>query len=77
MDSNKQNVFSGDDSMKIKGIAIVLMMFHHCFGSADRFEAYTISFFPFSTEQFIRIASFLKYVSVCSHSLPHMDLHSR
>lgn len=60
MDSNKQNVFSGDDSMKIKGIAIVLMMFHHCFGSADRFEAYTISFFPFSTEQFIRIASSFK-----------------
>lgn len=60
MDSNKQNVFSSDDSMKIKGIAIVLMMFHHCFGSADRFEAYTISFFPFSTEQFIRIASSFK-----------------
>ena len=60
MDSNKQNMFSADDSMKIKGIAIVLMMFHHCFGSADRFEAFTISFFPFSAEQFIRIASSFK-----------------
>lgn len=60
MDSKNQKVFCSEDSMKIKGIAIVLMMFHHCFGSADRFEAYNISFFPFSTEQFIRIASSFK-----------------
>ena len=60
MKPNSQITFSNKDSIEIKGIAIILMMIHHCFGSVDRFEAYNISFFPFTDSQFIKIASSFK-----------------
>ena len=60
METTCQKEFKSEDSIKIKGIAIILMMIHHCFGSADRFEAYNICFFPFTAGQFVRIASSFK-----------------
>lgn len=59
------NGFSKIDSLKIKGIAILLMMFHHCFGGVNRFNGYDISFYPFSQAQFVKISwSFKICVSI-------------
>ncbi|MDO4803443.1 MAG: acyltransferase [Lachnospiraceae bacterium] len=50
------DVFKKDDSQALKGIAIWLMVFHHCFRAKDLFEKYTISFFPFSEGVVIHLA---------------------
>lgn len=39
--------FTTKDSQCIKGIAIIIMMFHHCFANTWRYEGYSVSFFPF------------------------------
>ncbi len=39
--------FDKDASQAVKGIAILLMLFHHCFRKATLFADYTISFWPF------------------------------
>ena len=36
--------FSKKDTAAIKGIAILIMMLHHCFMQEKRFEGFTISF---------------------------------
>lgn len=48
-----------EDSLVIKGVAIFLMMWHHCFLSG-RFEKYDISFIPFTAQQVSSFASFSK-----------------
>ena len=40
-------MFRKDESAALKGIAIILMLFHHCFRAAELYEGYAISFFPF------------------------------
>ncbi len=51
--------YSVEDSLMIKGIAILLMLWHHCF-LAGRFEQYQISFFPFSQSIVSNIAAISK-----------------
>ncbi len=43
--------FTKDESLKLKGVAILIMMWHHCF-LPGRYEMFDISFFPF-TENFV------------------------
>ena len=47
------------DSMMLKGIAICMMLFHHCF-LQGRFESFNISLWPFSTSVIIHMASLCK-----------------
>lgn len=44
--------FDVASSTAIKGIAIIMMMLHHCFRQASLYDDYTVSFQPFS-EQFV------------------------
>lgn len=57
---NKPVGLSKDDSLIIKGVAILAMMWHHCFLNESRFSQYDLTFFPFTQSQVINIASFLK-----------------
>ena len=47
-----ENNFSKNDTLIIKGIAIIFMIYHHCFLSSQRYEGQNVSFYPFS-ESFI------------------------
>lgn len=47
----------------IKGAAILMMMWHHCF-LKGRYEKYAISFWPLSESQVVHVASFSKYALV-------------
>lgn len=51
---------SKNDSLVIKGVAILIMMWHHCFLNEGRFVQYDLSLFPFSQPQILNIASFFK-----------------
>ena len=55
----KNNSFDNYQSQIIKGVAILLMMWHHCFLSG-RFEDFNISFYPLTVEQVTLIAAFCK-----------------
>lgn len=52
--------FSKEDTLAIKGIAILMMVQHHNFGSKDRFSMYDVSFYPFSTDFMVLFSSFCK-----------------
>ena len=53
------NSFTKKESMSIKGIAILMMIWHHCF-LAGRFEDYEIVFLPLAQSQVVNVASFCK-----------------
>ena len=57
---NKERIFSKQDTNVIKGIAILFMMYHHCFATVDRFENYTVSFFPLSEAKGVLLSFTLK-----------------
>lgn len=57
-----QNTLTKTDSQCLKGIAIILMIFHHCFLDQTRFEGYTVIFAPFS-ESFVVSLSY--YFKIC------------
>lgn len=48
------------DSMAIKGIAIVFMLFHHLYCEVSRFENFDVSFAPFSQEFIVNVGSLMK-----------------
>ncbi len=48
--------FLVQDTNIVKGVAIIILMFHHCFLSASRFEGYDISFFPLTQEMVVSAA---------------------
>ena len=52
--------FSKDNTLALKGIAIIMMMFHHCFCTVDRFNKYTVSFFPLNQSLAVDISSMFK-----------------
>lgn len=58
-DKLKEGAFSKENSLAIKAIAIIMMMWHHCF-SAGRFEKYAIDFWPLTQSQAINVANFCK-----------------
>ena len=53
-------IFSKEDTLAIKGIAILLMFYHHSFLKMERFEKYTISSLIFSDQQIVYLAQFCK-----------------
>lgn len=52
--------FTKKDTALVKGVAILMMLFHHCFESAGRYSGFTLNFFPLTEAQTITIASFFK-----------------
>lgn len=58
--TERKNYFSVNDSTALKGIAIWMLMFHHCFMEPTRLEGYQISFFPFTQEFVIDVSYVLK-----------------
>jgi hypothetical protein len=52
--------FTKNDTLAVKGIAILLMMQHHCFRTASLFDGYSISFYPFSGNTVIVLSNFMK-----------------
>ena len=40
--------FTRQQSMAIKGIAIIMMMIHHCFLDESRYAGFHVDFSPFS-----------------------------
>ena len=69
--------FSKDDTLCMKGIAILILFFHHNYLGPDRWLNLPISFYPFSQSQIMYIAKFkdlcwyvcifnwIWYVSIC------------
>lgn len=51
---------SKNDSLAIKGIAILIMLFHHLYCSVDRFENFTVDFSPFSQSTVVSVSLFFK-----------------
>ena len=39
--------FSKEDTQKVKGVAIIFMLMHHCFLGPDRYKGKAVDFFPF------------------------------
>ena len=54
------NAFSKEDSLKVKGIAIILMMIHHCFLSPERYQGQNVIFAPFSENAWNEWALYFK-----------------
>ncbi|MCM1232538.1 MAG: hypothetical protein NC489_20635 [Ruminococcus flavefaciens] len=71
---NEDKIFSKNDSLICKGVAILLMLFHHMYTSVDRFEDYVINFKPFSQDFIVNIANYDKicvgiYVFISAYGL--------
>lgn len=52
--------FTKKDTALVKGVAILMMLFHHCFESSWRYDGYEMNFFPLTESQTVTIASFFK-----------------
>ena len=44
-----------EDSAALKGIAILMMVFHHCYRTEKKFAGYEILFTPFTAENVIHL----------------------
>lgn len=51
---------SKNDSLALKGIAILMMYVHHFYLGPDRWAGYTVDFFPLTEDLTVYIARFLK-----------------
>ena len=56
----KDRSFSKYASRGIKGVAIILMLLHHCFLGRERWTGYEVSFAPFTEHQVTVLANFAK-----------------
>lgn len=56
----KERTFDKNASNAIKGIAILMMLLHHCFMNEGRFFGYDVSFAPFGKNHVVAIAAFFK-----------------
>lgn len=52
--------FTKKDTALVKGVAILMMLFHHCFESPSRYEGFDLNFFPIGEYWTVFIASFFK-----------------
>lgn len=48
------------DSLCLKGISIIIMMFHHLYCSTNRFADYDVNFEPFTQNQIVNLALYFK-----------------
>ncbi len=55
-----RQAFTKDNTQMIKGVAIIIMIVHHCFLSPDRYKQYEVIFSPLSQDAVTKIAAFFK-----------------
>lgn len=55
-----EKTFTKQDTLFIKGCAILFLLFHHCFLSPGRYKNLEVIFFPFTEYQVNHIAAFFK-----------------
>ena len=60
MEGKQAIKFDKYNSQAIKGIAIVMMMFHHMYLSQDRFEGLNVVFTPFSADRIMYLCRTFK-----------------
>ena len=48
------------DSLRLKGVAMLMMFFHHLYCQVSRFDGYEISFSPFGQDAVVDVAMFFK-----------------
>lgn len=58
--SETKSYFDKNASIALKGVAICLMMLHHCFKDVDLFSNYTVSFYPFRQDWIVGLADMAK-----------------
>ena len=56
----KEKGLTKQDSLCLKGIAIMMMLFHHLYLSESRFLDYSVSFFPLTQDFVVSLAFFFK-----------------
>ena len=56
----RNEIFSKETSMALKGIAILMLLFHHCYQKEVLFKKYTVIFDPFAREAVILFSKNLK-----------------
>lgn len=52
--------FTKQDTLLVKGVAIIMMMVHHCYTTPDRYAGYVIDFGFVGEEITVMISSFFK-----------------
>lgn len=55
-----RGAFQKEDAVALKGIAILVMMLHHCFRAASLYAGHAISFFPFPETAVVHAAQIAK-----------------
>lgn len=55
-----ENGLKKEDSLALKGMAILMMVFYHCYYKATKFQKYDVVFRGFSADQVITVASCMK-----------------
>ncbi len=55
-----KNKFNKDNTLALKGIAIIMMLFHHLFRKESLFSGYKVSFFPFNQEFIMEMSTTFK-----------------
>ena len=56
MDIKQKEYFSLHDSNVLKGMGILLMLFHHLFNDYEEYAGYTVSYAPFSGDRLMALA---------------------
>ena len=54
------NGLKKEDSAALKGLAVLLLIFHHCYRAADRIEKYNVDLCGLTSEQIVAIAECCK-----------------
>ena len=49
-----------NDSLRLKGVAMLMMLFHHLYCDVSRFDGYVIDFAPFGQDAVVGVAFFFK-----------------
>ena len=52
--------FGKNNTLALKGIAIIMMIFHHCFLYTQTFKGFDVSFFPFNQGTGVQLSQFFK-----------------
>ena len=61
MGNEKKTIsFTKDDTLAVKGFAILMMLFHHLFLGAERYAGFDVDFTPLGEEKTVLIAQFFK-----------------
>ena len=55
-----ENGLKKEDSLALKGMAILMMVFYHCYYKVAKFQKYDVVFRGFSADQVITVASCMK-----------------